>query len=166
MCLSVAAFGVLHSDCSGLTIVVGYRLCRVVVCRLCVTQYIGNEFDQKVALVLELVRPKPELGVHSLDIITMRTPDDDVKVVSVLLWTDCTTDSSHSTQSVASLLPFTHLPHTHIHTHTHTSSPPRLSSRSGSALSASVLLMKDSCWVVSATGRFNFLFSIVFRLLN
>jgi len=61
-------------------------------------QYIGNEFDGRLALVLELVRPKPELGVHSLDIITMRTPDDDVKVISVLLWADCTTDSSHSTQ--------------------------------------------------------------------
>jgi len=61
--------------------------------------YIGNEFDGRLALVLELVRPKPELGVHSLDIITMRTPDDDVKVISVLLWADCTTDSSHSTQA-------------------------------------------------------------------
>lgn len=48
------------------------------------------------AHVLELVRPKKSLGVHSMDILTMRTPDDDVRVCSALLWTDCTTDSSHS----------------------------------------------------------------------
>lgn len=61
--------------------------------------YVGNEFDGRRALVLEMVKPKTDLGVHSLDIITMRTPDDDVKVISVLLWADCTTSSSHSTQA-------------------------------------------------------------------
>lgn len=61
--------------------------------------YDTDEFRSRVALVLELVRPKPELGVHQLDIITMRTPDDDVKVISVLLWADCTNDSSHSTRA-------------------------------------------------------------------
>ena len=61
--------------------------------------YDTDQFREKIALVLELVRPKPELGVHQLDIITMRTPDDDVKVISVLLWADCTTDSSHSTRA-------------------------------------------------------------------
>eukprot|EP01059_Diplonema_ambulator_P019156 TRINITY_DN319_c0_g2_i1.p2 TRINITY_DN319_c0_g2~~TRINITY_DN319_c0_g2_i1.p2 ORF type:complete len:456 (+),score=133.08 TRINITY_DN319_c0_g2_i1:182-1369(+) len=55
-----------------------------------------KEYQGKEALVLEMVRPKKELGVHSLDIVTLRTPDDDVKVLSCLLWTDCTTDSSHS----------------------------------------------------------------------
>lgn len=55
-----------------------------------------KEYKGREAMVLELVRPKKELGVHSLDIITMRTPDDDVKILSVLLWTDCTTDTSHS----------------------------------------------------------------------
>eukprot|EP00041_Stephanoeca_diplocostata_P000575 m.15425 g.15425 ORF g.15425 m.15425 type:complete len:425 (+) comp10745_c0_seq2:239-1513(+) len=64
-----------------------------------IENYTNNEFDGKTALVLELVRPKPELGVHQLDIITMRTPDDDVKVISVLLWADCTTSSSHSTRA-------------------------------------------------------------------
>lgn len=56
-----------------------------------------DTYKGKEALVLELVRPKKSLGVHSFDIITMRTPDDDVKVISILLWTDCTTQSSHST---------------------------------------------------------------------
>jgi len=58
-----------------------------------------EEYDGKEALVLELVRPKKDMGVHSIDIITMRTPDDKVQVLSVLLWTDCTTDSSHSCQA-------------------------------------------------------------------
>lgn len=61
--------------------------------------YDTDQFREKIALVLELVRPKQELGVHQLDIITMRTPDNDVKVISVLLWADCTTDSSHSTRA-------------------------------------------------------------------
>jgi len=55
-------------------------------------------YPDKEVMVLELVRPKQSLGVHSLDIITVRTPDEDVKVLSVLLWTNCTTDSSHSCQ--------------------------------------------------------------------
>ena len=58
-----------------------------------------SEYQGKVAHILELVRPKKSLGVHSLDVLTMRTPDDDVKVFSVLLWTDCTTNSSHSCQA-------------------------------------------------------------------
>lgn len=53
-------------------------------------------YQGQEAMVLELVRPKPGLGVHSIDIITMRTPQDEVKVLTCLLWTDCTTDSSHS----------------------------------------------------------------------
>jgi hypothetical protein len=56
--------------------------------------YLGKE-----ALVLELVRPKASLGVHSMDVVTIRTPGDGVKVLSALLWTDCTTDSSHSCQA-------------------------------------------------------------------
>ena len=49
--------------------------------------------------MLELVRPKASLGVHSMDVVTIRTPGDDVKVLSALLWTDCTTNSSHSCQA-------------------------------------------------------------------
>jgi hypothetical protein len=45
-----------------------------------------------------MVRPRKDLGVHSLDILAVRTPNDGVKVLSVLLWTNCTTDSSHSCQ--------------------------------------------------------------------
>jgi len=61
--------------------------------------YNTDEFKHRTAMVLEMVRPKKKLGVHSLDIITMRTPNDDVKIISVLLWADCTTNSSHSTQA-------------------------------------------------------------------
>lgn len=49
-------------------------------------------------LVLELVRPDPKMGVHSYDILTMMT-DDGAKVLSCLLWGDCTTSSSHSCTS-------------------------------------------------------------------
>lgn len=53
--------------------------------------YLGKE-----VLVLELVRPRKDLGVHSLDCITVRQPGGDVKVLTCILWTDCTTNSSHS----------------------------------------------------------------------
>ena len=64
-----------------------------------VKKYLKKEYKNKEALVLELVRPKASLGVHSMDVVTIRTPGDDVKVLSCLLWTDCTTSSSHSTQA-------------------------------------------------------------------
>lgn len=57
-----------------------------------------ENYTGKEVMVLELVRPKKDLGVHSLDIVTVRTPDGNAKVLSVLLWTKCTTDSSHSCQ--------------------------------------------------------------------
>ena len=61
------------------------------------------EYVGRPALACELVRPTSTTkvssdgfgAVHSLDILTMRTGDG-VKVLSVLLWTDCETWSSHS----------------------------------------------------------------------
>ena len=53
-------------------------------------------YDGQECLVLEKVRPRKDLGVHALDILTVRTKGDDLKVLSALLWTDCTTDTSHS----------------------------------------------------------------------
>eukprot|EP00754_Rhynchopus_humris_P008686 Rhum_TRINITY_DN13808_c0_g2::Rhum_TRINITY_DN13808_c0_g2_i1::g.64617::m.64617 len=55
-----------------------------------------KNYKGKEAMVLEMVRPKKSLGVHSFDIVTLRNPNNEVKVLSCLLWTDCTTDSSHS----------------------------------------------------------------------
>jgi len=61
-------------------------------------ELLDKNYDGQEVLVLELVRPAKHLGVHSLDILTIRTPDDDVKVLSVILWDNCTTSSSHSCQ--------------------------------------------------------------------
>jgi len=60
---------------------------------------LAEKYKGQEALILELVRPKKSEGVHSVDIITMRTPEDGVSILSILFWTDCTTDSSHSTQA-------------------------------------------------------------------
>lgn len=57
-----------------------------------------TDYSDKEALLLEFVRPTPSLGVHSLDILTISTPKGP-KVITCLLWADCTTDSSHSTQA-------------------------------------------------------------------
>jgi len=64
-----------------------------------VVHKLEKEYEGTEVLVLELVRPKKSLGVHSLDILTLRTTDGNAKVVSVILWTDCTTSSSHSTRA-------------------------------------------------------------------
>ena len=61
------------------------------------------EYKGKAAVLAEFTRPTETLtlsskeygAVHSLDIVTMRTSDG-VKVLTVLLWTDCDGWSSHS----------------------------------------------------------------------
>lgn len=68
-------------------------------CEADIVNKLKEEYTGRKVHVLELVRPKKELGVHSIDILTIRTPDDDVKVLSVVLWTDCTQSSSHSTRA-------------------------------------------------------------------
>ena len=65
------------------------------------------EHAGRSATVCELIAPTARLklssdgfgNVHSLDIITMRTKADGVKVLTVLLWTDCTGWSSHSCEA-------------------------------------------------------------------
>jgi len=68
----------------------------------------SGKFAADDAIVMECVYPKKDIfkshapsysDTHSIDIVTIRTPDDDVKVLSVLLWADCTTGSSHSTRA-------------------------------------------------------------------
>jgi len=67
-----------------------------------------GKFSADDAIIMECVYPKKGIftshapaykDTHSIDIITIRTPDDDVKVLNVLLWADCTTGSSHSTRA-------------------------------------------------------------------
>ena len=61
------------------------------------------EYKGKAAVLAEFIRPTETLtlsskeygAVHSLDIVTMRTSDG-VKVLTVLLWTDCDGWSSHT----------------------------------------------------------------------
>eukprot|EP01062_Namystynia_karyoxenos_P076954 TRINITY_DN763_c0_g2_i1.p1 TRINITY_DN763_c0_g2~~TRINITY_DN763_c0_g2_i1.p1 ORF type:complete len:511 (+),score=176.29 TRINITY_DN763_c0_g2_i1:82-1533(+) len=47
-------------------------------------------------LILEYCRPAEHIGVHSMDILTVCTHEG-VKVLSCLLWGECTGPSSHST---------------------------------------------------------------------
>uniref|UniRef100_A0A7S2NKP7 Alpha-L-glutamate ligase-related protein ATP-grasp domain-containing protein n=1 Tax=Haptolina brevifila TaxID=156173 RepID=A0A7S2NKP7_9EUKA len=62
-----------------------------------------SEYKGKAAIAAEFIYPAPDLKlssegfgqVHSLDIVTMRTAAG-VRVLSVLLWTDCEGWSSHS----------------------------------------------------------------------
>jgi hypothetical protein len=58
-----------------------------------------GSYAGKDVLLLELVRPDKDHGVHSFDILTVITPDGSAKVLSCLYWGDCTTSSSHSTRA-------------------------------------------------------------------
>lgn len=54
-----------------------------------------KEWKGKTVLFLEWVRPLESLGVHSLDIVTISTASGP-KVLSVLIWAECTGSSSHT----------------------------------------------------------------------
>jgi len=57
-----------------------------------------ESYMDKETLILELVRPCTELEVHSFDIVTIMTLKG-AKVLTCVLWSDCTTSSSHSTNA-------------------------------------------------------------------
>jgi hypothetical protein len=61
--------------------------------KICKEEYEGQE-----VLALEIVRPIKSLGVHSLDIVTIATANGP-KVLTVLIWNDCTGTSSHTSRS-------------------------------------------------------------------
>lgn len=54
-------------------------------------------FKDDQALLLDFVKPKKELGVHSFDIITHKCPDGSHQVFACSLWGGCDGDTSHST---------------------------------------------------------------------
>eukprot|EP00756_Hemistasia_phaeocysticola_P059855 Hpha_TRINITY_DN3684_c0_g1::TRINITY_DN3684_c0_g1_i1::g.1063::m.1063 len=60
--------------------------------------YEGDEvpYKSKEVLLLEYCRPPASLGVHSMDVLTVATPEG-VKVLTCLYWGECTGASSHST---------------------------------------------------------------------
>lgn len=64
-------------------------------------QWLENVFrteykDQRV-LLLDFVKPKKEMGVHSVDIVTIKCPDGSYQVLSCLLWGECEGLTSHGT---------------------------------------------------------------------
>lgn len=54
-------------------------------------------YHGKELLVLQWIRPKADMGVHALDILTINSSDEGFKVINVILWTDCIGPSSHNT---------------------------------------------------------------------
>ena len=53
-------------------------------------------YDGKEILVLQWIRPKADMGVHQLDILTTNSSDEGFKVLNVILWTDCNGPSSQN----------------------------------------------------------------------
>jgi len=58
----------------------------------------SETYRGKQVIVMEWVRPDPSLGVHQIDVVTIKTKKHGVVPLSILLWGDCTGASSHSSQ--------------------------------------------------------------------
>jgi len=56
-----------------------------------------EEYRDRAVLILEWVRPLPSLGVHQLDILTIKTKAG-VQAINCVLWCECTGPSSHSAE--------------------------------------------------------------------
>jgi len=58
----------------------------------------NKTYEGKSIIVMEWVRPDPAIGVHQIDVVTIKTNKHSVVPISILLWADCTGVSSHSSQ--------------------------------------------------------------------
>jgi len=56
-----------------------------------------EEYKDRAVIVLEWVRPHPGIGVHQLDILTIKTKHG-VEAIHCVLWAECTGPSSHSAE--------------------------------------------------------------------
>lgn len=56
-----------------------------------------TEYMNQRSLLLDFVKPKKEMGVHSVDIVTIKCPDGSYQVLSCLLWGECEGLTSHGT---------------------------------------------------------------------
>jgi len=56
-----------------------------------------EEYKDKAVIVLEWVRPHPGIGVHQLDVLTIKTKNG-VEAIHCVLWCECTGPSSHSAE--------------------------------------------------------------------
>eukprot|EP00494_Astrolonche_serrata_P024507 UN24766 len=63
-----------------------------------ILKFCEKEYEGKDVVILEKISPDKDLGVHSLDILTINTADGP-KILSCLLWGHCTGWSSHSSQA-------------------------------------------------------------------
>merc|ERR1719285_467112 len=58
----------------------------------------NKSYEGKSIIIMEWVRPDPTIGVHQIDVVTIKTNKHSVVPISILMWADCTGDSSHSSQ--------------------------------------------------------------------
>jgi len=62
-----------------------------------ILELLESKYQGSEALLLEFVVSDPEIGVHSMDILTMKDDQGEVKCIHCLIWCHCTGSSSHST---------------------------------------------------------------------
>jgi len=55
-------------------------------------------YKDKTVILMEWVRPDPNIGVHQIDVVTIKTRKHGVVPLSILMWGDCTGPSSHSSK--------------------------------------------------------------------
>ena len=59
-----------------------------------------KHYKDQPALIMDMVLPSKDIGVHTYDILTMSMPDGSVQVLSSLIWADCgDSDTSHGCNS-------------------------------------------------------------------
>lgn len=64
-----------------------------------IAEIFRKEYKGSSAFLLDFVLPTKDLGVHQLDITTIRMPNGDFQVLSCLLWAECSGDTSHYTSA-------------------------------------------------------------------
>jgi len=59
---------------------------------------LNKTYTGKTVILMEWVRPDPDLGVHQIDVVTIKTRKHGVVPLSILMWAECTGPSSHSSK--------------------------------------------------------------------
>ena len=61
-----------------------------------INNILKTNYTDKTCILMEVVKPLPQLGVHSLDILTAKDPQGRVQLVDIIVWTVTKTRTSHA----------------------------------------------------------------------
>ena len=61
-----------------------------------IVNILKSSYKDKTCILMEVVKPLPQLGVHSLDILTAKDPQGRVQLVDIIVWSGTKTRTSHA----------------------------------------------------------------------